>query len=85
MKRILFITGLIFACFACSDSDRATKTLLDAGYTHIKTTGHAWNACGKDSVCTGFTAIGPSGRRVEGAVGCGYNNGCSKGCTIRLD
>jgi len=60
--------------------------LEDAGYTHVKTHGYIYGACGHaddgEAVsCTEFTAIGPSGRSVHGAVGCGV---FLKGCTIRL-
>ena len=74
----------IAAVFSCSDGDRARKALEDAGYINVTTTGwEAW-ACDKnDATCTGFTATGPTGRHVSGAVGCGAFS-CSKGCTIRL-
>lgn len=85
MKKILTFIS-ICVLLSCTDPERARKTLLDSGFTHITITGHAWNRCGKDDTsCTGFNAIGPSGRPVSGAVGCGVETGCTKGCTVRLD
>ena len=81
MKK-LFILIAAVALSACSQSDRATSALKDAGYTNIQTTGYAWFACSeKDTFATGFEAVGPTGRKVSGAV-C---SGVFKGQTIRLD
>lgn len=84
----LIFTALVLGCLAyafagCTDESGTRRALEGAGYTNIVTTGHEWTTCGNDETCTGFEAIGPSGKRVTGAVGCGYT-GCSKGCTIRL-
>lgn len=74
----------IALALGCTDNEAAEKALLDAGYTHVSLTGHSAWSCGRDDYsCTGFTALGPNGRRVTGAVGCGA--GCGKGCTIRLE
>jgi len=79
MKRLVMFALLMGAC---TSEGAATKALLDSGYTGIVITGWAPLSCSKDdSTCTGFTAVGPGGRRVSGAVGCGY---VFKGCTIRL-
>jgi hypothetical protein len=83
MRRIVgFI--IVVAWISCTSPDKARATLEAAGYSQIEMTGHAWRTCGQDDTCTGFTALGPTGRYVEGAVGCGYGCG-GKGCTIRVD
>ncbi|HVZ89587.1 MAG TPA: hypothetical protein VHG72_21680 [Polyangia bacterium] len=66
----------------CSD-ESATRHALEAdGFTRIETTGWAPLGCSKDdSTCTGFEAVGPSGIRVTGVVGCGW---FFKGCTVRF-
>ena len=59
----------------------ANKTLESAGFTDVTITG--WNplACGEDDTyATGFTAINPQGKVVEGTV-C---SGVFKGATIRF-
>jgi len=66
----------------CSSDSTARRVLDDAGYTKIETHGYAFS-CGKgDNQCTSFSATGPTGRHVTGAVGCGW---MLKGCTIRID
>lgn len=85
MKHIKFCIATIISVmlFTCSDSDRTTQVLLDNGYSNIMTNGRSWRGCSEDDqYCTAFTATGPSGRRVSGAVGCGI--GCGKGCTVRV-
>lgn len=82
MKKIAIV--LMFM-LSCTDSERTENTLANAGYTNINITGYDWGACSdSDSTCTGFTATGPTGRQISGAVGCG-RTGCSKSCTIRFD
>lgn len=62
----------------------AARALEGQGFTNIQLTGYSWFSCGKDdATCTGFVATGPSGNTVTGAVGCSYDIGCGKGCTIR--
>lgn len=83
MRAALFLSVLLLT--SCTDAERARSTLEGAGYTDIQIGGRAWNSCSKDDdSCTSFTARGPSGRPVKGAVGCGLS-GCGKGCTIRID
>lgn len=75
---------LVASAMSCSDPDRTRTTLEAHGFTAIVITGYSWTSCSKnDTYCTGFEAVGPSGRHVHGAVGCGH--GCSKGCTLRLE
>lgn len=64
----------------CTAPDVARKALTGAGYTEIQTTGYCWFCCGKDDTFhTGFTAKGPTGQPVVGAVCSGW----FKGATIR--
>lgn len=82
MKKILVFMVLSVA-LSCTNEEGAKATLVAAGYTQIELTGHEWRTCGDDTTCTGFNALGPTGRYVEGAVGCGWSS-CNKGCTIRI-
>lgn len=77
-------TWVLVACLlaACTSHTDAQRALEGAGYTQIETGGRAWFACSKDDAfATRFTATGPTGRRVSGAVCSGW----FKGSTIRLD
>lgn len=83
MKKILLFVAFTMM-FSCTDSERAEKVLHQAGYTNIEITGYDAFACGRDdNTCTGFYAVGPTGQRVHGAVGCELT-GCGKACTIRI-
>ena len=66
----IVVVGLALALLVgCSDADVATKALRGAGYSDIRITGHSWFACSKDDTfATGFTAKGPTGVSVKGAV-----------------
>lgn len=81
MNKLLVAMILLGSC-KCTE-DRTRQVLLDSSYSGVTIEGTGWRACGEDPYCTRFFAIGPSGRPVRGAVGCGI--GCGKGCTIRLD
>lgn len=82
MKKLALVLVVLFSC---TNSERTESTLKKAGYTNIETTGWSRGCGDSDDTCTGFRAIGPKGDYVEGSVGCGYETGCSKGCTIRID
>ena len=80
MKRIILIAALCLP--ACSSESDAVKALRGAGYTDISTDGYAFFSCGKDDAfATKFTATGPTGQKVTGAVCSGW----LKGSTIRTD
>lgn len=79
-KKITVVLALIAA--ACTSADKTRKTLEAEGYTHIVIGGYSFSCSDSDGTCTKFEATGPSGRRVHGAVGCGYT---FKGCTVRID
>lgn len=82
MKRIIAMMIVAAAITGCSSSSDAEKALIGAGYTQIETHGYAMFSCSKDdSFKTKFTAVGPTGVKVQGAV-CG---GWLKGSTIRTD
>jgi hypothetical protein len=85
LKTILLISWLVtlvvFLVFPWEDQDSARATLAAQGFTRVVLTGHAYFACGDDMKCTTFSAVGPTGRAVRGAVGCGM---WMKGCTIRV-
>jgi hypothetical protein len=83
MKKFFLIAVTCVVLGACSDPPGATKTLEDAGYTNVQTHGHSWFACSKDDTyATSFTATGPTGHPVEGAVCRGF---LFKNATIRFN
>jgi hypothetical protein len=64
-------------------ASKAERVLEGAGYTDIAVGGHAWWSCGgDDSLSSEFTATGPSGKPVAGAVCCGF---AMKDCTVRSE
>jgi hypothetical protein len=67
------------------DPDRARAVLEGAGYTDIEIGGaNGWRCGENDGESNSFTALGPTKKYVEGVVCCS-RNGCSKGCTIRME
>jgi len=81
---VLWVTlGLcLLSLTGCTNGEGASEALRAAGYTKIAITGWSPLSCSNsDGTCTGFVAVGPSGRTVTGAVGCGY---VFKGCTVRV-
>lgn len=65
----------------CTDEESTRRTLENAGYTDVQTTGYEMFSCGEDDTYqTGFIATNPKGKRVKGVVCCGL---IAKGCTIR--
>jgi hypothetical protein len=78
---ITFLVGVTAGCTV--PQDKALHVLKGAGYTDINLHGHAWWDCSEDDTfATEFTAKGPTGQRVNGAVCCGFP---AKNCTIRID
>ena len=63
-KVLMFVA---LAAAACTEAYDAKRVLEGAGYTDISTGGYAWTGCGSQ-LATRFTATGPSGRPVSGAV-----------------
>ena len=85
MKRIVFTialsVGFLLGCTV--PEDHAVHVLKAAGYTEVKLTGYAWFDCSDDDkLQSSFTAKGPTGVQVQGAVCCGL---VAKNCSIRLD
>ena len=82
---ILFFGALVLGATLLGACDvpapQAKRILSGAGYSEIRLLGHAWFACGRgDTLSTAFSAKGPTGSPVEGAVCCGL---FVKDCTIR--
>lgn len=77
----LLTLALALVLPGCTNRDGATHALQAAGYRNIEITGYEFLCSDDDDTCTGFTAVGPTGVHVSGAVGCGY---VLKGCTIRI-
>lgn len=78
---LAFIAGTIAGCTV--PNSKARRILEGAGYTDIDLGGYAWFDCSEDdSLASDFTAKGPNGQIVHGAVCCGM---LAKNCTIRLD
>lgn len=79
---LLLAIGLLVAIGPLDPSTDAVRVLSDAGYMDIRLTGYRWLSCSEDDTFrSGFSAIGPAGKPVTGAV-C---SGLTKGHTIRLD
>lgn len=80
MKKLSLTIAILLT--ACTNSSNAKRTLEDAGYTEVRTTGYGGPmACGEDDwSTTSFEALNPAGNKnVKGVVCCGL----IKGCTIR--
>lgn len=82
MTRVLLVAAAL-ACIGCTDASGARNALEQAGYSQISVGGYSWWLCdGKeDTFATKFTAVGPTGFAVSGAVCSGW----LKGKTIRLN
>lgn len=71
---------LALLCLSCTDDSRTFKTLTNAGFTDIETTGYELFVCAEDDTFkTGFKAKNINGMPVSGVVCCGM----IKSCTIR--
>ena len=82
MVRLLCFLIVLSTCVGCTDQNHARTVLKKAGYSEIKTGGYAVFSCSEDDAyATSFTAKGPTGYPVTGAVCCGW----FKNCTVRLD
>lgn len=79
MRLLIFLSALLLS--ACTDEESATKVLSEQGYTDVVTSGYSFLGCGRDDVYrTEFSAVSPTGKRVNGVV-CG---GWFKGSTVRF-
>jgi hypothetical protein len=80
----VFALMIIVAVLAgCSDPPSAKRALHGAGYSDISVGGYSWFSCGgEDTYATKFTAKGPSGVPVSGAVCSGL---FFKNSTIRTE
>lgn len=63
----MLVCSLLLA--SCTNPKGARKTLDGAGFSNVQITGYKWFACSKDDFYhTGFKAVGPTGKTVEGCV-----------------
>lgn len=75
------VAAVVLFLVSCSDETSTRRTLEGAGYSNISIEGWGLGCPEYENTCTKFSATGPTGKRVKGAVGCGF----LKGCTIRVD
>ncbi|VVE90780.1 hypothetical protein [Pandoraea bronchicola] len=81
--RLVALAALLALLSACTDPDAARRALEGAGYTNIHIDGYSFFGCGdNDDYSTAFTATGPSGVPVAGAVCSGF---LTKAATIRIN
>ncbi|VVE90292.1 hypothetical protein [Pandoraea bronchicola] len=81
--RLVALAALLALLSACTDPDTARRALEGAGYTDVRIGGYSYFGCSeKDSFSTAFTAKGPTGVPVSGAV---CSNVIFKNATIRLN
>ena len=73
MTRRLVILFLITLMAGCTSEPDARRALESEGFTDIEITGYRWFGCGRDDQYqTGFSAINPRGKRIEGVVCSGW-------------
>lgn len=79
----LIATMTIMILFSCTDTSKAKKVLLDAGYHPIEVGGYGLLDCSQDDMyATRFKAYSPDSSRIVTGCVC---QGWFKGNTIRLD
>ena len=83
INRSIAALVLAVSLAGCTDADNAVRVLDANGYEQIQITGYNWFGCSKDDFQhTGFTAVGPTGKKVEGTVCSGL---LFKNSTIRFE
>lgn len=83
INRTIVAALFLFGVAGCTDADNATRILEANGFEQIEITGYSWFSCSeKDGQSTGFKAVGPTGKKVEGAVCSGF---FFKNSTIRFE
>ncbi|ABX11030.1 gp39.1 hypothetical protein [Escherichia phage JS98] len=83
VNRSIAALVLAVSLVGCTDADNATRVLDANGYEQIQITGYNLFGCSEDDFQrTGFIAVGPTGKRVEGTVCSGL---FFKKSTIRFD
>jgi len=71
MKKIILMLFAIFIVANCTDNDTALRVLESNGYSNVQFTGYKFFGCSKDDTYhTGFIAVSPNNKPVEGTV-CG--------------
>ncbi len=83
INRSIAALVLAVSLTGCTDADNAVRVLDANGYEQIQITGYNWFGCSKDDFQhTGFTAVGSTGKKVEGTVCSGL---LFKNSTIRFE
>lgn len=73
MKGTVIAALIALAVSGCTsqqeDDANALRVLEESGFSHVILNGHAYFACAKNEISsTSFDAVGPTGRKVRGAV-----------------
>lgn len=76
MKK-LFLVLTVLLGVGCTSEDRSLEVLQNEGYTEIVLTGYDYWSCDEYTFRTGFEAINPRGRHVQGTVCCSFLTDCS--------
>lgn len=85
MKSITLIASVLVSvallASSCTAPNRASRVLVENGYSDIQLTGFAWFGCGENDLFSdGFIAKSSNGSTVRGVVCSGF----PKGSTIRF-
>ena len=57
MKNAIFLLAILTTCLSCTNTKRATATLVAAGLHPVKVGGYRWTCCAPgEPVATGFEA-----------------------------
>ncbi len=76
MKKMILIAAILATGCQVSQSD-ADKTFRAYGFTNVQLTGYSFFGCEEDNTFrSNFTATGPTGQPVSGAICCGWVFGC---------
>jgi len=76
------LTFPLISIFYGYDADNAKRILESSGFSKIETGNHKMFSCPQEFYATKFTAIGPTGKKVKGAVCSGI---FLKDATIRFE
>ena len=83
INRSIAALVLAVSLAGCTDADNAVRVLEANGYEQIQITGYSLFGCSEDDFQrTGFKAVGPTGKKVEGTVCSGL---LFKNSTIRFE
>lgn len=83
INRSIAALVLAVSLAGCTDADNAVRVLSANGYEEIQITGYSLFGCSEDDFQrTGFKAVGPTGKHVQGTVCSGL---LFKNSTIRFE